>query len=130
MKGGREVFFGDDPKNLESEPAEAELVCFRQKDGEIEIELRAYQRSSPCPSCGRHSSRVHSRYRRTVADLPCAGLPAYILLQTRRFFCVDERCSRRIFTERLPGTVERYARRSSRLRQALTWVSLALGGRD
>ena len=42
---------------------------------------------------------------------------------------MDERCSRRIFTERLPGTVERYARRSSRLRQALTWVGLALGGR-
>jgi hypothetical protein len=45
------------------------------------------------------------------------------------FVVLDERCSRRIFTERLPGTVERYARRSSRMRQALTWVSLALGGR-
>ena len=117
------------PKTLTPNRSEAELVCFRQKDGAIEIELRAHQHSSPCPSCGQHSSRVHSRYRRTIADLPWAGLQAYILLQTRRFFCVDERCSRLIFTERLPGTVERYARRSSRLRQALTWVSLALGGR-
>ena len=105
------------------------LKTTRQKDGAIEIELRTHQHSSRCPSCGQHSSRVHSRYRRTIADLPWAGLPACIMLQTRRFFCVDERCSRRIFTERLPGTVERYARRSSRLRQALTWISLALGGR-
>jgi transposase len=117
------------PTTLNSNRAEADLVCYREKDGAIEIELRAHQHSCPCPSCGQHSSRVHSRYRRTIADLPWAGLPACILLQTRRFFCVDERCSRRIFTERLPGTVERYARRSSRMRQALTWVSLALGGR-
>src|SRR5258707_13185538 len=109
--------------------SDADLVCYRHKHGEIEIELRAHQPSSPCPSCGQYSSRVHSRYRRKIADLPWAGLPAYILLRTRRFFCVDERCSRRIFTERLPGIVERHARRSSRLRQALTWVSLALGGR-
>ena len=117
------------PKTLTPNRAEADLVCYRQKNGTIEIELRAHQHSSPCPSCGQNSSRVPSRYRRTIADLPWAGLPACILLQTRRFFCVDERCSRRIFTERLPGTVERYARRSIRMRQALTWVSLALGGR-
>jgi transposase len=117
------------PKALNPNRAEADLVCYRQKDGAIEIELRAHQRSSSCPSCGQHSSRVHSRYRRKIADLPWAGLPAYILLQTRRFFCADERCLRRIFTERLPGIAERYARRSSRLSQTLTWVSLALGGR-
>jgi transposase len=116
-------------KALNPNSAEADLVCYRQKDGAIEIELRAHQHSSPCPSCGQHSSRVHSRYQRRIADLPWAGLPACILLKTRRFFCVDERCSRRIFTERLPGTVEWYGRRSSRMMQALTWVSLALGGR-
>ncbi len=117
------------PNTLNPSGSDADLVCYRHKHGAIEIELRAHQPSCPCPSCGQHSSRVHSRYRRKIADLPWAGLPAYILLQTRRFFCANERCSRRIFTERLPGTVERYARRSCRLRQALTWISLALGGR-
>jgi transposase len=109
------------PKTLNQNCAEADLVCYRHKDRAIEIEPRAHQHSSPCPSCGQHSSRVHSWYRPRIAELPWAGLPAHILLQTRRFFCVDGRCSRRIFTERLPGIVERYARRSSRLRQALTW---------
>ena|ERR1700677_706525 len=117
------------PEGLNLNRVESNLICYRHKDGAIEIELRTHQHSAPCPSCGQLSSRVHSRYRRKIADLPWAGLPAYILLQTRKFFCVDERCSRRIFTERLPGIAERYARRSSRLRQSLTWVSLALGGR-
>jgi hypothetical protein len=26
-----------------------------------------------CPLCGYESSRVHSRYRRTLKDLPCVG---------------------------------------------------------
>jgi transposase len=107
--------------------AEVELICLRQKAGAIQIELRAHQSSSLCPSCGHGSSRVHSRYWRTIADLPWEGLPVRILLQARKFFCVDERCSRRIFTELLPGTVARYARRSCRSREALNWVSLALG---
>ena len=108
---------------------EVELICLRPKAGVIQVELRAHQPSSSCPSCGRRSSRVHSRYWRTIADLPWEGIPVRILLQARKFFCGDERCSRRIFTEQLPTTVARYARRSCRSREALSWVTLALGGR-
>jgi len=75
------------------------------------------------------SGRVHSRYRRQVLDLPWQGLPVRILLRTRKFFCVKERCKRKIFTEQLPGTVDRYARRSSRSSESLRWLALALGGR-
>ena len=45
------------------------------------------------------------------------------------FFCSGDRCRRKIFTERLPGTVTRYARRSCRSSEALNWLTLALGGR-
>ncbi|WP_245536315.1 ISL3 family transposase [Terriglobus saanensis] len=109
--------------------SEVKLICLRQKAGTVQIELRACQPSSLCPGCNRRSARVHSRYRRTVADLPWEGLPVKILLQTRKFSCRDERCPRHIFTEPLPGTVARYARRSLRSCEALRWVTLALGGR-
>ena len=109
--------------------AEVELICLRPKAGAIQAELRASQPSSLCPCCGRRSFRVHSRYWRTIADLPWEGIPVRILLQARKFFCADERCSRRIFTEQLPTTVARYARRSCRSSEALSWVTLALGGR-
>jgi transposase len=49
---------------------------------------------------------VHSRYWRTIADLPWEGIPVRIRLQARKFFCLDQRCSRTIFTEQLPGSVE------------------------
>ncbi len=56
-------------------------------------------------------------------------MPVRILLQVRKFFCDEERCSRCIFTEHLPGTVARYSRRSYRSGEALNSITLALGGR-
>ena len=108
---------------------EVKLVCLRQLVGMVQVELRTCQSDPVCPCCGKVSRRVHSKYSRQLLDLPWQGLPVSILLRTRRFFCVNERCKRRIFTERLPGTVDRYARRSSRSSESLRWLALALGGR-
>ena len=94
--------------------AEVALVCLRPKDGMVEMELRACRAVSTCPACGTASRRVHSRYRRKFADLPWEGLPVVILLHARKFIYVEDRCRRKVFTERLPGTVGRYARRSCR----------------
>src|ERR1700722_7142710 len=107
--------------------AEVTLVCLRPKDGVIEMQLRAHRSFSTCPACGTASRRVHSHYQRKLADLPWAGLPVVILLQARKFFCVGDSCRRKIFTEPLPGTVARYARRSCRSSEALHWLTIALG---
>src|SRR4051794_25003613 len=63
-----------------------------------------------CPVCGHATSRVHSRYRRTVADLPWQGLAVRLDLQVRRWFCPNSACARQIFAERLPTVVAPYAR--------------------
>jgi transposase len=62
---------------------------------------------------------VHSRYKRTLADLPWQGIRVYLRLQSRKFFCSNEECRQTIFTERLPTVVQPYARRTLRLDQAL-----------
>lgn len=55
-----------------------------------------------CPVCGSGSRAVHSRYRRTVADLSWGRSSVRVLLAVRKFFCRQPACARRIFTERLP----------------------------
>jgi transposase len=72
--------------------------------------------------------RVHSRYRRTVRDLPCSGVAVVLHLNVRRFMCRNRRCPRRIFCERLPNLVKRHGRLTSRLEGALRHVGMALGG--
>jgi transposase len=81
-----------------------------------------------CPVCSTLSGRVHSRYLRTLADLPWQGIPVSVQLHVRRFFCDVDYCERAIFAERLPGVVAHYARRTERLDALFTHVSFALGG--
>ncbi len=82
-----------------------------------------------CPACDQKTSRLHSHYRRTVADLPWGGRCVRLLLSVRKFRCPQKRCSRRIFTERLPDLVRPYARKTARLHELLELVGFALGGK-
>ena len=58
-----------------------------------------------CPVCRFPTRRVHSRYVRTVADLPWGPWRVVLHLQVRKFFYANGRCTRRIFTARLASLV-------------------------
>lgn len=81
-----------------------------------------------CPVCHQQTHRVHSRYERTLEDIPLVEFGLTILLQVCKFFCLNEQCPRRIFTERLPEVAAPWARRTVRLAQHLGAIGLALGG--
>ena len=78
-----------------------------------------------CPRCQLPSDRIHGRYGRTVADLPCAGRRVLLALSVRKFVCRTPTCPRQIFTERFPDLVQSYARITNRLREALIALGLA-----
>ena len=81
-----------------------------------------------CPRCGAASDRVHSRYRRTVADLPAQGRGVVLRLVVRRFRCIRPDCPRRIFCERLAQVLPAHARSTTRLTEAHRDIGFALGG--
>jgi transposase len=100
------------------------------EDGEAVIVVRAASRASVCPGCGASSDRVHSRYRRRLADLPIAGHPVRLVVMARRFYCTAVLCGRRIFAERFDSSLlAPWARRTSRLDHIVHHLGLALGGR-
>lgn len=109
-------------------PAELRLDHLISASDAITIVVQATRESVPCPDCQQPSSRVHSRYTRTLADLPWQGVSVRLRLHTRRFFCSSLTCARQIFTERLPDTAARYARRTTRLHNALQLLGLRVGG--
>lgn len=96
---------------------------------ELAVLLATTAPASTCPVCQLDSARVHSRYRRTLLDLPLAVRPVRLQLQVRRFFCSTSDCPRYIFAERVPALAQPYAHRTSRMATALQHVGLALGGR-
>jgi transposase len=112
-------------------PDAGEVVLHELKtDGQdrLVMVLRSAGEEGRCPECGRPSRRVHSRYCRQLSDLPWEGIPVRVELRVRRFFCTNDKCGQRIFTERLPNTVARHGRRTRRLSAALDRITLALGG--
>jgi transposase len=97
-------------------------------DSRLVIAIRAMAVLCRCPACGGVSKRVHSEYRRQLADLPAASVRVALILRTRRFFCDTKACARRIFAERFEA-VEPRARRTSRLDDVVHCLAIALGGR-
>ena len=95
---------------------------------QVTLRLQSTQTLVHCPVCRFPTRRLHSRYRRTVADLPWAHDRVVLQLGVRKFFCTNGRCTRRIFTERLPGVVAPWARRTRRLLPWLAHIAWALGG--
>lgn len=80
-----------------------------------------------CPCCGSVSTRIHSTYVRTIADVPILQRQFVLRLVVRRGFCDHSPCLRRIFGERLPG-IAVAARRTDRLTTALQALAFAVGG--
>ena len=95
---------------------------------EITLTLRTTSLMALCPSCGTESSRIQSRYTRTLRDLPSAGRPIHLIMHVRRFFCKKRTCSQKIFAERLPELCRPHAQRTKRLQEALCRLGLKIGG--
>jgi transposase len=92
------------------------------------VRIASTAAGASCPRCGCMSDRVHSRYTRTVADLPAHDRPVALRLVVRRFRCTTPGCPRAIFCERLPGLASPHARTTDRLAGTHRQVGLALGG--
>lgn len=90
--------------------ASGDLVTFR---------VRERASDAPCPACCRRSTRVHTRYRRELADLPLGGRRVLIIVYVRRFKCVDPGCAQSTFSEQNPGLTVAFARRTASLTGAL-----------
>src|SRR5450755_122251 len=95
---------------------------------ELVIRVMCHTASMPCPECHQPSTRIHGNYERTVADLPCAGRNVLLMLTVRKFVCSTPACPRKIFTERLPGLVQPYARMTGRLIALVPFLGLVAGG--
>jgi transposase len=94
----------------------------------LTLQISCTLKSASCPLCQQSSERIHGKYGRTVADVPCGGRLVTLALTVRKFVCSTKACSRRIFTERLPDFVQSYARMTNRLSEVLQILGFATCG--
>lgn len=105
-----------------------EIDEIKQSDGVIEIVAHSIAIEAICPACQQCSSRVHSYYERSPADLPFLSRRVKLLLTVKRFRCQNPNCSKATFVERWPRLIALNAQRTQRLSLALRLVAYAMGG--
>jgi hypothetical protein len=113
------VFSGLSPLVIEDVVDEGERVVVR---------ARTPQDTAVCPVCGASSGRVHGYHWRTVADVPVDGRRVVVRVRVRRLVCPTRGC-RHTFREQVPGVLERYQRRTTRLASQVKAVVKELAGR-
>jgi transposase len=114
--------------NLLADPEAIHLEKIIQHPDSLTLVVKTTRTEAVCPRCHRPSTRVHSYYTRTVADLPWHGVAVQLHLRTRRFHCKNNLCTKRIFCERLPRVVAYYARQTVRMNEALELIGFLMGG--
>jgi transposase len=109
-------------------PLGLDIESVALSEEQLVVSVIASSPSGRCPLCQQEAARVHSRYRRTVADLPSGGRRVVLALLMRKFFCDTIQCRRRVFTERLPDFIQPWARITARLCRSLEAIGFATSG--
>lgn len=78
--------------------------------------------------CDTPSHSIHSHYYRKIMDAPWAFKLVKIRLLARRFYCRNEACERKVFTERFKQELDSYARRTQRVNSCLEALGYSVGG--
>ncbi|MFC0552639.1 ISL3 family transposase [Planotetraspora thailandica] len=97
-------------------------------DGErIRVRARTPDGAVACSGCGAETARVQGYHDRTVADVP-VDARRVLVVRIRRLVC-PTRGRRQTFREQLPGVLERYQRRTTRLTSQIGAMVRELAGR-
>jgi transposase len=72
---------------------------------------------------------VHEYRERTVADVPADGRRVLVKVRVRRMRCPVTGCMVQTFREQVPGILDRYQRRTTRLAAQVSAVARELAGR-
>lgn len=72
-----------------------------RKENTIYIKCEINTNQSKCPYCESLSSSIHSKYIRTISDLPIQNNKVKLMIVVRKFFCSNPNCNHKTFGEKL-----------------------------
>jgi transposase len=89
----------------------------------IIIYVQSIDERAICPYCGEASDKVHSRYTRKLQDLPIQGNKVKLVIDNKKYFCVNRNCEHKTFAESF-SFFEPKATKTKRLQEEILRVSL------
>src|SRR5205809_7878470 len=86
----------------------------------IFLTVSSSKQAVACPNCAQVSTKVHSRYTRTLADVALMDYAVRLHVHVRRFFCSNPFCGRITFGGAFPKLAPSLA---LRIHRAFRWRS-------
>lgn len=105
-----------------------EITGVKMEEGTAILSLNSKQIGRICPVCGTMASKIHSYYFRTIKELPVFDYKVLLKLRSRKYYCDNLVCNRKVFTERYANYFMTYKRVSDRLERKLLKIALLVGG--
>jgi transposase len=105
-----------------------QVITAQKKDGKVLIYVNSKQPGSNCPECNDLSSRIHSYYTRKIMDLPMVGSQTWLILNARKFYCLNVSCIRKVFAERFPEHIVTRKTVTKRVNEKLLKIASLMGG--
>ncbi len=104
---------------------DTKLVVIRKEiiDSIMYIYCETKKQSNKCRYCGKASESVHSCYTRTISDLPIQKYKVKLVIQVKKYFCLNEKCNHTTFAEYL-DFVEEHGIRTKRLNEYINGIGL------
>jgi len=107
---------------------ELEVKGVERINGKVRIHIESKQDGSKCPVCYGQSREVHSYYQRLIMDLPMLGNETWIDLRARKFFCINESCRQKVFSERFERHFWSRKKSTVRVSQRIAKIATLMDG--
>lgn len=98
-------------------------------EGTMHIKVTSNRKTFICPHCNTESKRIHSHYIKTFQDLPIQDKKVIIILDNRKFFCENNECSNKTFSETF-ACIDFKSKKSKRLIEYIINTSMKLSTID
>lgn len=98
-------------------------VSHESNETDIQIHVKSVSTEARCPYCKKKSSKVHSHYIRKIQDLPIQGKKVKLVINNKKYFCVNKECQYKTFAEAF-SFFDPKATKTKRLQEEIIRVSL------
>ena len=104
------------------------VTSYEYIDDILSINIERTNKSDICPCCGKKSTNIHSKYIRTIKDLPIQEYKVILNITAKVFFCKNKNCSVNTFAEQF-DFIESHSRMTTRLKNKIVDDSKGMSAR-
>lgn len=92
-------------------------------NGILYIYCQLNKHTAKCKYCGHESNKIHSRYLRTISDLPIQNYQVKLVITVPKYFCCNDECPHKTFAYSF-DFIEKNSIRTKRLNDYIYKVAL------